>query len=297
MNALIIVALVVTLGGPLLLGLAGAFRKAPAATQTKPRWNWRFSFVSAMLYALAFNVIFFIQELFLVVPKALTPGLRPTLFHNNHAWDGDNPLAHLFPGAGALAILLTALAFAAWLRLSPPRNGAVRMLAIWMAFSGFFQSLPQVVVGAVFPGNDVGMAMTYLELPPLAKTVAALAALVAIAAAAIFLARCMLSLATPAEAETPARRTAFMFRIATLPAIFATLAIFAFRVPGSIDQVYIVPIAVAVIGISWMQASAWAITPRGESVSPSAHWALPLAALAIVFATFHIVLRPGVPFY
>jgi hypothetical protein len=32
---------------------------------------------STLLYTLAFNLTFFIQELFLVVPKALTPGLRP----------------------------------------------------------------------------------------------------------------------------------------------------------------------------------------------------------------------------
>jgi hypothetical protein len=56
-----------------------------------------------LLYTLAFNLTFFIQELFLVVPKALTPGLRPTLFHNNHLWQGEHPLASLFQGTGALA--------------------------------------------------------------------------------------------------------------------------------------------------------------------------------------------------
>lgn len=53
---------------------------------------------SAVVYALSYNLIFFIQELFLVVPKALTSGLRPTLFHNNHTWSGDNPVAALLQG-------------------------------------------------------------------------------------------------------------------------------------------------------------------------------------------------------
>jgi hypothetical protein len=59
---------------------------------------------SSLLYAIAFNLTFFIQELFLVIPKSLTPGLYPTLFHNNHTWTGTNPLQDLLQGTGALAI-------------------------------------------------------------------------------------------------------------------------------------------------------------------------------------------------
>lgn len=50
-----------------------------AAVPVTP-WNWKLTVASALLYTLAFNSIFFTQELFLVLPKALTPGLRPTLF-------------------------------------------------------------------------------------------------------------------------------------------------------------------------------------------------------------------------
>jgi len=38
-------------------------------------WNWKLTSASALIYTLAFNLIFFIQELFLVLPKAFTPGL------------------------------------------------------------------------------------------------------------------------------------------------------------------------------------------------------------------------------
>jgi hypothetical protein len=95
----IAVALVLV-AGPLLLGLTGLIRarRAPADAVPEPAmpWNWKLTINSALLYALAFNLTFFIQELFLVLPKALTPGLRPTLFHNNHSWEGENPLANLF---------------------------------------------------------------------------------------------------------------------------------------------------------------------------------------------------------
>ena len=33
--------------------------------------------------------------------------VRPTLFHNNQSWEGENPLTSLFQGTGALAILLS----------------------------------------------------------------------------------------------------------------------------------------------------------------------------------------------
>ena len=46
---------------------------------------------SALLCALAFNLTFFWQELWLVIPKALTPGLHPILFHNDHDWTGSAP--------------------------------------------------------------------------------------------------------------------------------------------------------------------------------------------------------------
>ena len=70
------------------------------------RWNWKQSVASALLYALAFNLVFFVQGFFLVLPKTFTPGLRPTLFHNNHTWEGDSPLAKLYQGTGALVLLL-----------------------------------------------------------------------------------------------------------------------------------------------------------------------------------------------
>ena len=145
----IAVALVLV-AGPLLLGLTGLIRARGACADSVPEpvkpWNWTLTVNSALLYALAFNLTFFMQELFLVLPKALTPGLRPTLFHNNHSWEGENPLASLFQGTGALAILLTGVACALLLRRGLGRSSTVRLFFIWMTYNGFFQALPQVVI-------------------------------------------------------------------------------------------------------------------------------------------------------
>src|SRR3546814_11139599 len=85
-------------GGPLMLCLICWMTTRQAAPASACRWNWPLTSNSALIYTLAFNLVFFTQELFLVVPKALTPGLRPTLYHNNHGWEGDHPLASLFQG-------------------------------------------------------------------------------------------------------------------------------------------------------------------------------------------------------
>lgn len=289
------------LGGPVLLGVWGVLRgrAQPRATSPSPAWDWKLILASMLLYALSFSLIFFVQELFLVLPKAFTPGLRPTLFHNNHHWDGDNPLAKLFQGTGAVATLLVAAACAYWLKRCPPRSAAWRLFAIWMVFHGCFQALPQFVVGAIFPGNDVGMAMEYLQWSAAIKTVAALLAMAAIVWIALRLLRPLLSLAAqPEQIATPGRRAGFVFRVATLPGLLALPLIVAMRVPGSLDQVAIVPVAEYVIGVWWMQAAAWLAIPAraGETASPRSI-AIPLLALIALGLAFHLLLRPGVAFY
>ena len=298
-----IAVVLVLVAGPLLLGLTGLIRarseSAGAVPEPVKPWNWTLTINSALLYALAFNLTFFVQELFLVVPKALTPGLRPTLFHNNHSWEGENPLASLFQGTGALAIFLTDVACVLLLRRGPGRSSTVRLFVIWMAYNGFFQALPQVVIGAISPRNDVGMAMNYLRLVTTAKTGAALVALFAIPTAALWLLRPLLGLAEdPACIASARARTRFVFRVATLPALSAILLIIPFRVPRELVEVVILPVVVTLIGIVWLQAGAWRVsgvtTVVGSSVGPIAY---PLGALLTLLALFQLLLRPGVHFY
>lgn len=297
----VIASLLTVVVGPLLWGAVGMLRSRGTAASVAPRseWSWRPTIHSTALYAFSFSLIFFIQELFLVVPKALTPGLRPTLFHNNHNWDGDNPLAHLFQGTGALAILLVAIACTAWLKLRPPRGMGWRLFAIWMAFHGYFQSLPQIVVGSVVPQNDVGMAFDYLQLGAGTKLALGLTALPIIAALAIGFAKPLLALAPQAgDIATPGRRSGFMFRIATLPALLALPLIIAMRVPGSLDQVAIVPIAEFVIGVWWLQAAAWSTgSARVAGIAPARSLALPVLAVIAQLLIFQLVLRPGIAFF
>jgi hypothetical protein len=297
----IAVALVL-IGGPLTLGLVGLLstrrREAEAAPSSATTWNGRLTLASALLYTLAFNVTFFIQELFLVLPKALTPGLKPTLSHNNHSWEGDNPLAFLLQGTGALAIFLCGIACALLLRRATGRL-TLRLFLIWMTYNGFLQSLPQVVIGAVEPQNDVGMVMNYLHWGPTAKTAAAFVALAAIPLVGLSLIRPLLTLAqTPSQIADARARTRFIFQVATLPALTAIPLIVPFRVPRNWTEVAMVPLIVTLIGVTWIQAGAWrvhAVKPKRSLGAPSI--AYPLAAVLLLLLVFQFLLRPGVRFY
>jgi hypothetical protein len=185
------------------------------------------------------------------------------------------------------------------LRRQPERSNTLRLFLIWMAYCGFFMSLPQVVVGAIVPQNDVGMAMDYLGLSVTAKTFVALVALAMIPPLALWLTRQLLSLAeSPADVADAKARTRFIFQVATLPALVANVLIIPFRVPREWIEVIIVPAVVTLVGITWMQSGAWRIrdvNAGGRLGERSIAYSF--AAAVILLLIFQLVLRPGIRFY
>jgi len=275
------------LATPLLASLVMAvLRRRPGA-----RPDLRLSVLSTLAFALAYNLTFLIQELGLVIPKAFTPGLRPTLFHNNHDWTGHHPLENLFQGTGALATVLVGLGCAAWVTIRPPKSDGVRLFAIWLALLGVLSALPQVLIGTVIPQNDVGRAMDFFGMAPAAKLAASVLAVVAMAAACRWAAGRFLALGRVGDGP------GFMLWTATLPALAAVILIVPFRIPGAPIEILLPPGVAAVTAAVWLQAWSGFVPPVG----PLAADALPpmtlAAALALVLAVFHLSLRPGVPFY
>lgn len=281
---------------PLLLGSAGWWRsrREPAP----PPWDVQFSLASMLLYTLAFNLTFLVQDFFLVLPKALTPGLRPTLYHNNHTWQGDNALAALFQGTGALATCAVALFCAALLRLATVRSSTARLFLIWMAYCGFFMALPQVVIGALSTGSDVGMALDYLQLSAATKLVAGFVALALLPPIALWLLRELLA-CSDAPATGARARGRFVFRTATVPALAALSLLVIFRVPREWLEVLFLPVVVTWFGIVWMQAGAWLMTAPLRVVRTAQQWPLRWLTVAVLLLllVFQFVLRPGVRFY
>jgi hypothetical protein len=262
-------------------------------------WDWRLTISSLLLYVLTFNLVFFLQELFLVLPKALTPGLHPTLFHNNHTWTGHHPLQDLLQGTGALTVFLIGALFALALHNCTGRSKTRHMFIFWMTYQGLFQSLPQVVIGAMNPSNDVGMALNYLHLGHAGKLAAALAAFGAMAATGLWLGPHLLSLASePGQVRSPGQRAAFIFRTATLPAFGSILLILPFRMPRDLVELVLWPLIVTFAGTSWLQLSAWRMTQVQHCIAQKrASILLPLFALIILLLIFQLILRPGVRFY
>lgn len=294
-----VAATLILIVGPLLLASAGWFRARTEPAAQAVAWDTRLTLLSVLLYTLAFNLVFFVQELFLVLPKAFTPGLQPTLFHNNHRWEGEHALASLFQGTGALATFVLGLGCLLLLRRGAWRATAPRLFLIWLAYCGVFMALPQVVVGALSAGSDVGMAMDYFRLSATAKNIAALLALAAIPLFAREFSRHLLGLASePAQLAGAGARSRFVFQAATLPALAAIVLILPFRVPREWIEVLFLPVIVAGVGMLWIQSGAWRLRTVKATGSPAAvSLAYPLAAAIALLLVFQLLLRPGIPFF
>lgn len=275
-------------------GVALALRlRARGAAVFVGRMGWEPIVHSMLASVLAFNLTFFIQELFLTLPKAMVPGLTATLYHNNHDWTGDAPIAELFQGTGALAILLSGLIFS----FVATRQARPSLLVLWMAFNGLFQSLPQFVVGAIAPGNDMGRAYDYLAIGPVGEMLLAMGALAVMPVAGIWLGRQFLNAAwDQRQLGSFCCRFGFLLRIAGLPALAAVPIIVMFRVPRELIEVLAPPILVPLFGYGWTQLAAFspgrakARGRRPEAVTPL------LVAAGVLLAIFQLVLRPGISF-
>jgi hypothetical protein len=289
-----VVATLTLLLGPLALGIAGWIRSRKESRPPVDPTPWvHTALVSALACTLAFNLTFFIQELFLVLPKALTPGLQPTLFHNNHTWSGQHPLAELFQGTGAVATILSGSICAMLVARGAGRTQSTRLLLLWMVYCGFLMALPQVVVGALSAASDLGRTLIYLQAGEALKVVLALLALVAMPLIGLRLARAFLALA-PAAPVTAAGRSGWIFRVATLPALLSVVLLVPFRVPREFIEVVVVPLAVMVAGVPWIQAgAAWQTNVAPHPARPVSLGPLWIATL-LLLAIFQLVLRRGV---
>lgn len=242
--------------------------------------------VSTLLCALAFSLTFLIQELGLVIPKALVSGLDPVLYHNDHDWSGDAPVAELLQGGGAVATLLSGLVFL-WLagRIAPER-AAWRLFACWMAFQGLFQSLSQWAVGTQIAGNDVGRALAFLGAGPEAKGTLLVTAVIGMFAVGMLLAQ-----------RWPGARGDRGTALQWLAALaLAVLLIIPFRIPREPVEVVLIPLVVHLIGLGWLTLGLAVKRPDGGDAATAPAVTMPLAALAALLAFFQLVLRPGIAF-
>jgi hypothetical protein len=254
-------------------------------------WSLRTALVSALLCALCFCLTFLWQEIWLVIPKALTPDLHPTLYHNDHAWSGDNPIAELLQGSGAIATLASGLAFLIVSMGAERASPTWRLFFFWMAFQGLFQALTQLVIGTLLAGNDVGRALAYLGVGGVAKAVLFACAVLAMYGAGRALAR--VYPIGVAGAERSREFAAVVF----IPALLSVALIVPFRMPREAIEVVLIPLIVNGLGAAWLIAGAVATRGQGGAECGLApKWTGPALSLCVLLAFFQLVLRPGISF-
>ena len=152
--------------GPLLLGIF-AWWKTKELASTGAGVNvplWPGALNVSLFFALAFNLIYFVQEFFLAWPKSLLPGVDAVVYHNNHNWSGDHPDVILYQGAGAVAIVLLGALLTIMGRITARSAGSWSPLLWWSACLALGLGLIQFPIAAMHPDNDVGQAMEFLQL-------------------------------------------------------------------------------------------------------------------------------------
>lgn len=281
-----LVWLIVGLGlAPLVVGIWRLKSASPDTRQFPPLG-------SVILCAMAFNLTFFWQELWLVIPKALTPGLSPILYHNDHSWKGSTEIAELLQGTGAIATLASGTG-ALWVLATCQRMSVSwQVFVFWMAFQGLFQALSQLAVGTVVPGNDVGRAIAYLGATNIIKLILLIASIVGMFGAGAVLARHFpLAISRPAANGTRGFPACLL-----ITALLVVALSVAFRVPRNPVEVVAIPLIVNVIGIGWLTlgASLYPSRMNGDGIR-TVDTFRPIIALAVLLLLFQTVLRPGIP--
>ena len=282
--------------GPILWGLRN-WVKYRGTSGTKDIANYTTMVNSAVLYALAFNLIFFLQELFLVLGKNAI-GLKSFLYHNNHNWEGEHPMASLMQGSGALSIFLIGLICLVIFRFISKSKSIWKLFVLWLAFHGLIQSMPQVTIAYLDPGTDVGEALVgYLNLSQPILIILAIASIIATALVNIWFSKQLLGFASSdIDLDSPKARFKYIRYIAVGAAIIGSILVIPFRILP-ISQA-ITPFIIFVFSIPWIWSSAALskhIKCTSNRINEKIYWS-PMVLLVLLLIFFRLVLAPGVEF-
>jgi hypothetical protein len=281
---------------PVIWGLYGyvTTRKDTKQTIENTGSSWPLIINSAVLYALAFNLIFFIQELFLALGKRWL-GLKAVLYHNNHNWEGSHPMDALAQGYGATAIFITGvicLLIARRIRLS---THWLQLFFLWMAFQGLAQSLPQFITAAMAPDTDTGQAYTYLGITDKVGLLISIAGIILMLLTGMAYSKYLLQLAPSNNHSADAyRRFNYLFRIAVAASVIGIMLIIPFRIMPW-DRA-LAPVMVTLISIPMVFANAWNVK-KVQTINSDVNRKIfiwPVIFLIILLLIFQLILAKGV---
>lgn len=218
-----------SIGIPIILIIVLIFRNRSKEV-IKKKYNAKTVFQMAIQYVIAYNLIFFIQELFLAWGKNWI-GLTSYLYHNNHGWVGDDHREALLQGSGAIAIFIIGLLMVGIYLVLRKRalNIWTKTMILWLALHGLMQSLPQITTAFVAKNTDVGQAFDYLNVDGLTGfAIALLSVLCTIYASKWFFEQfAELGLFSTANSRSQFKS---MLKIIFLPVFIASFLIILYRI-------------------------------------------------------------------
>ena len=278
---------------PILWGIYG-YIKTRGTNKNKISYPGTLIINSAMLYALAFNIIFFIQELFLALGKRWL-GLKAVLYHNNHNWYGKHPMDDLAQGYGAVAIFITAIICFIIARTMKHSTHWLQLFFLWMAFEGFAQSIPQFITAFMAPDTDTGQAFAYLGLSQTTGLIISISGIILMLLIGCLYSKYLLQLApSNSITENAVSRFGYLSRIALFASIIGVILIIPFRImPWERASA---PFFVTLLSIPMVFANAWKIKPQ-QTVNNEVNQKivfLPIILLIIVLLIFQLILAKGV---
>ena len=281
---------------PVIWGLYGYFktRNTPGLATAKAGSSWPLVINSAILYALAFNLIFFIQELFLALGKRWL-GLKAWLYHNNHNWEGSHPMDSLAQGYGAVAIFLIGIICLLIARRIRFSRHWIQLFFLWMAFQGLAQSLPQFITAAMAPDTDTGQAYTYLGIVDKVGLLITIAGIILMLLIGMAYSQYLLQLApSDNRIATAANRFNYLFRIAVAASIIGIMLIIPFRImPWSRATA---PVFVTLLSVPMVFAHAWK-AKAGYTINSDVNRKIflwPIIFLIVLLLIFQLILAKGV---
>jgi len=283
--------------GWILLAIIGWIKMARSKEKVPPVTSgWAIAINSAVLYALAFNIIFFIQELFLALGKYWL-GLKAVLYHNNHNWFGNHPKESLAQGYGAFSIFIAGILFSILFFAMKKSRSSLRLFVFWLAYQGLMQSLPQFGTAVVARDTDTGQALTYLGWSETTGNILMMVSFVLVIIVSLYSSKYLLQMApTDLHTQTPAVRFAYLFRIAFMAGVMGIVLIFPFRVPPF--ERALAPVIVTFFSVPWIFSNAWRtrpVTTIGNDANKKVIQ-LPVILLVILLFIFQFVLRRGIVF-
>jgi tetratricopeptide (TPR) repeat protein len=250
-----------------------------------------------VLFALAFNLIYFIHELALVVAGAWL-GNDPILFHNNmHYLNMPQPTQNLAFAAGPVAVFVAGLLGLMLYFMARHSTGTFKFFAFWFAYHGVWLFLAQVPEIAFASHGDFARGIAVLNLCQPSRVAGAILGVAGLIFLGLFATRPLLAGALSSdELATAGSRRKLILQSGILPWLLGSILIIPFRLPP-LERAILPLFGGVPLILAWLNAGRAQMSNAAvQSINKKISWA-GITALVAVFLGFRFILAAGVPFY